>query len=187
MTQRTVQCTTVRKTLRTSPRAWACRRTWDAAVGQRWGRVLCDRRFTDNEFAKLCVARMSRARETEHLSFRPVPVWPFFSHTPSPPLLLSFPRPPSFPPVPPRHPTTPIESHRVLRLWIPSLEWGPHSPRKDGFALTHLRGRRTFPNSLVIDPFSSNRFIPREAPTNKVTSVGGIDREILEGNIWPKV
>lgn len=91
MTQQTVQCTTVRKTLRTSPRAWAYRRTWDAAVGQRWGRVLCDRRFTDNEFAKLCVARMSRARETEHLSFRPVPVWPFFSHTPSPPLLLSFP------------------------------------------------------------------------------------------------
>lgn len=131
--QRTVQRTTVRKTLRTSPRAWACRRTRDAAVGQRWGRVLCDRRFTDNEFAKLCVARMSRARETEHLSFRPVPVWPFISLTPSLPHLPSSPGTP-------RHPTTPIESHRVLRLWIPSLEWGPHSPRKDGFALTHLRG-----------------------------------------------
>lgn len=34
-TERTVQRTTVRKTLRTSPRAWACRRTRDAAVGQR--------------------------------------------------------------------------------------------------------------------------------------------------------
>jgi len=34
MTQRMVQCTTVRKTLRTPPGAWACRRTWDATVGQ---------------------------------------------------------------------------------------------------------------------------------------------------------
>lgn len=63
----------------------------------------------------------------------------------------------------------------------------PHSPRKDGFALTHLYVGRTFPNSLVIDPFSSSRLTPRGAPTNKVASVGGIDREILEGNIWLKV
>lgn len=125
MTQRTVQCTTVRKTLRTSPRAWACRRTWDAAVGQRWGRVLCDRRFTDNEFAKLCVARMSRARETEHLSFRPVPVWPFFSHTPSSPLLLSFPGlppPPLFLLVIRRHLSNRTESSGFgYRAWSENL------------------------------------------------------------------
>jgi len=89
MTQRAAQRTTVRKTLRTPPRAWACRRTRDAAVGQRWGRARCTVPV-HRQRVRQTVARMSRARETEHLSFRPVPAWPFSSSPPSPAPLSTY-------------------------------------------------------------------------------------------------
>lgn len=87
MTQRMVQCTTVRKTLRTSPGAWACRRTWDAAVGQDEDGY-CEPPV-HRQRVRQTVAQMSRTRETEHLSFRPVSAWLFLFLTSSPPFLPS--------------------------------------------------------------------------------------------------
>lgn len=76
MSQRVVQGTTVRKTLRTPPRAWACRRTREM---QQWGKDEDGYSAppVHRQRVRQTVARMSRARETEHLSFRPVPTWPF--------------------------------------------------------------------------------------------------------------
>lgn len=75
MTQRMVQRTTVRKTLRTPPETWACRRTWDAVVGQDEDEYY--KPPVHRQRVRQTVAQMSRARETEHLSFRPVSAWSF--------------------------------------------------------------------------------------------------------------
>jgi len=61
MTQRMVQRTTVRKTLRTLSETWACRRTWDAVVGQD---EYC-KPPVHRQRVRQTVAQMSRARETE--------------------------------------------------------------------------------------------------------------------------
>lgn len=130
MTQRMVQRTTVRKTLRTSPGTWACRRTWDAAVGQ-----------DEDEYCEPPVHNGFAKPSRRWVGHEKRNTWAFVLSQPDPSSSLLLHRRFFFPPPTPRQPA-PIESHRVLQLWIPNPEWGLHSPRKDGFALTHPRGTR---------------------------------------------